>query len=176
MLEQSSSVWLARFVFGALAAASFTAALAHPPGRMTGGGSLYCPVVERVTHGFELHCGTGENPEGSSPPRPNNLEINFAGGDNFHLTRLDVGNCSLDPSLPPPRPDAPINTMRGVGVGTFNQLPATIEFVLTDATEPGAGADFSYFLIRQGGEVVLDCGQFLEGGNQQAHRATGSKQ
>ena len=56
----------------ALAAGVVSAAWGHPPGRMTGGGSLFCPVVERVTHGFELHCGTGSNPEGSNPPVPNN--------------------------------------------------------------------------------------------------------
>ncbi|HXD04909.1 MAG TPA: hypothetical protein VN680_02590 [Burkholderiaceae bacterium] len=153
-----------------------SSALAHPPGRMTGGGSILCPGVARVTHGFELHCGTGDNPEGSNPPTPNSLEINFSGGENFHLTQLDVANCSLDPAVGTPKPDAPFNTMTGSGSGTFNQLPATIEFRLTDAAEPGAGADFAYFKITQGSTVVLDCGQFLEGGNHQAHTATGSKQ
>ena len=66
--------------------------------------------------------------------------------------------------------------MYGEGDGTFNQQPATIGFTLTDLAEPGSGVDTAYFRIVQGGVVKLDCGNPLEGGNHQAHRATGSKQ
>ena len=66
--------------------------------------------------------------------------------------------------------------MYGEGDGTFNQLPATIVFTLTDLAEPGSGVDTAYFRIVQGGVDKLNCGNFLEGGNHQAHRATGSKQ
>ena len=149
-----------------------SAALATPPGRMTGGGSILCRDVGRVTHGFELHCDA--NGPGAPPPipQPNTLEINFSGGDNFHLTNLSFANCS---GVPTTRPDAPFNRMDGRGEGTFNQLPATIVFTLTDFAEPGSGVDTAYFQIFQGG-VKLDCGNVLEGGNHQAHRATGSKQ
>ncbi len=150
-----------------------SAALATPPGRMTGGGSIYCPVVERVTHGFQLHCDAN-GPDFAPPiPKPNTLEINFSGGENFHLTDLQTANCSGPTTT---RPNAPFTTMDGSGVGTFNQQPATIVFQLTDTAEPGAGVDTAYFKIVQGGVVKLDCGNWLEGGNHQAHRATGSKQ
>jgi hypothetical protein len=43
--------------------------LAWVPGRMTGGGSFFQGDL-RVTHGFELHCGSDANP---APPTPNNL-------------------------------------------------------------------------------------------------------
>ena len=160
----------------ALAAGVVAAAWGHPPGRMTGGGSIYCPVVERVTHGFELHCGTGTKPEGSNPPGPNNLEINFSKGDNFHLTKLDVANCTLDPRIDAGQPPAPFNTMTGSGSGTFNGEPATIKFQLTDAGEPGGGVDLAYFAIATSAGTVLACTNYLEGGNHQAHTATGSKQ
>jgi hypothetical protein len=154
----------------------FVNAWAHPPGRMTGGGSIICPDVGRVTHGFELHCGTGTNPEGSNPPVPNNLEINFSNGDHFHLTSLSVANCSDNPSIGPAPPQAGFDTMVGSGTGTFNGDPATISFTLSDAGEPGTGVDVASFTITAGGNTVLQCTNYLEGGNHQAHRATGSKQ
>ena len=141
---------------------------------MTGGGSIWCPVIERVTHGFELHCDA--NGPGVAPPipQPNTLEINFSGGDNFHLTNLTFANCSGPTTT---RPNAPFTTMNGRGEGTFNQQPATIVFQLTDIAEPGAGWDRATFHIESpAGTVKLDCSNVLEGGNHQAHRATGSKQ
>lgn len=159
-----------------LATAMYINAWAHPPGRMTGGGSLICPDVGRVTHGFELHCGTGTDPEGSNPPEPNNLEINFSGGDNFHLTTLVVGNCSDDPSINPVPPRVGFDTMTGSGTGTLNGAPALISFSLTDAGEPGAGIDSASFTITTIAGTVLQCTNVLEGGNHQAHHPTGSKQ
>ena len=153
-----------------------SAALANGPGRMTGGGSLWCSPpfsavdVGRVTHGFELHCGATFN---ATPPRPNTLEINFSGGDNFHLTNLITANCYTPGTT---TPNAPFSIFEGTGEGTFNQQPATIRFTLTDVAEPGAGLDRAIFKIVQGGTVKLECDNFLEGGNHQAHRATGSKQ
>ena len=157
-----------------------SAALATQPGRMTGGGSILCSDtgvgIFRVTHGFEMHCSTADFPNwGSNPPKPNTLEINFSGGDNFHLKNLDRAACAPPGTT---RPNAPFSYMDGEGVGTFNQRPATIRFVLEDLAEPGAGVDTAYFKITDtaSGLEVLNCGNFLEGGNHQAHRATGSKQ
>ena len=88
---------------GATAGASFRGRrrrVGISAGADDGGGSIFCTidgVVQRVTHGFQLHCGTGTDPEGSNPPGPNNLEINFDGGNNFHLDALTVGNCRDDP-------------------------------------------------------------------------------
>lgn len=58
------------------------------PGRMTGGGSVFVASENmavhtnggtdafRVTHGFEIHCGSDANHAG---PPPNNLEVNWPG-------------------------------------------------------------------------------------------------
>ena len=146
-------------------------ASAHQPGRMTGGGSIQCGDFGRVTHGFELHCIF---PEGSPPIEPNNLEINWGGGNNFHLTTLTTSVCSDTPVIQQP-PSAPFDTMEGTGTGTFNNEPgATIQFIFIDAGEPGAGADMARYFIRDAsGNVVLDCPlQVLDqGGNHQAHKA-----
>ena len=157
------------------------AAWAHPPGRMTGGGSILCTidgVIQRVTHGFELHCGTGTNPEGSNPPGPNNLEINFDGGNNFHLDALTVANCSDDPTLVQSPPSAPIDTMTGIGTGTLNKVPAAISFTLTDAGEPGTADTMQFTIVTLSQpSVTVSCPvAALQFGNHQAHRATGAKQ
>src|SRR5207244_1885687 len=55
-------------------------------GRMTGGGSIFTAGGVRVTHGFELHC----NPLIG----PNNLEINWGNGNNFHLEQVIDCTCT----------------------------------------------------------------------------------
>jgi hypothetical protein len=154
-------------------------AWAHEQGRMTGGGSFFCSELatgqQRVTHGFELHCKTDEQP---SPAEPNNLEINFSGGDNFHLTTLTQALC-LDTEAIQQPPNAPFDTFMGAGTGTFNGQPASITFTFTDGGEPGT-KDTALVIITLAGSTtpVLKCDQAtaLTFGNHQAHRATGSKQ
>ena len=150
-----------------LTTAVFANAWANQPGRMTGGGSIICPDIGRVTHGFELHCAT-DVPNYASPPGPNNLEINFSGGDNFHLTELTYAYCHSE--LDPTPPSAWFNTLDGQGTGTFNGNPAEIFFVVDDAGEPGT-LDRASFLINSGGSTVLFCSNLLEFGNQQAHKS-----
>ena len=82
------------------------------PGRMTGGGSVFVPSENmsvatnggtdtfRVTHGFEIHCGSDRNPGG---PGPNNLEVNWP-GHRFHMDNLTLGHCVCNSNLLPPRP------------------------------------------------------------------------
>jgi hypothetical protein len=165
----------------AVAALTISSAWAHEAGRMTGGGSFFCPYyggTQRVTHGFQLHCGTGGAFEGADPAEPNNLEINFSGGDNFHLTTLTKGLCSNDPAIDQKPPTAPFDTFLGEGTGTFNGLPAAITFTFVDAGEPGT-SDTARVLITVGGTTVLDCDDAavpLTFGNHQAHRLTGNKQ
>lgn len=167
---------------GAAAAAAMIvgSAWAHEPGRMTGGGSFFCPYLngtQRVTHGFELHCGTGTRFEGSDPAEPNNLEINFSGGDNFHLTTLTKGLCSDTAAIEQP-PSAGFDTFEGEGTGTFNGQPASITFTFTDGGEPGT-KDTGLIVITLAGATtpVLSCPTTpLTFGNHQAHKATGSKQ
>lgn len=153
-------------------------ASAHLPGRMNGGGSILCEDPEtgaefRVTHGFELHCAF---PEGTAPAVPNNLEVNWGGGENFHLTELETAVCTNEPNIEESPPEAGFDTMVATGEGRFNNIPgATIEFTFTDAGEPGTG-DFASFLIHDAsGTVVLECEAVLEGGNHQALRVTGNQ-
>lgn len=152
-------------------------------GRMTGGGAIQCPSVGQVTHGFELHCD--RNSDGI--PGPNNLEINWGVGDRFHLTELTSVDCKDDPDIDSPPPGgtaaAGFDTLvgRGTGIGRFNSIPEqfTIYFKITDAGEPGAGVDALFFRIQQAstGNLLLECPLAVleQGGNHQAHRATGNK-
>lgn len=152
-------------------------------GRMTGGGAIQCPDVGRVTHGFELYCDRNSG----GIPGPNNLEINWGIGNRFHLTELQTVDCKDDPNIDSAPPGgnahAGFDTMvgTGTGVGRYNSVPEqfTIKFKLTDAGEPGAGIDEAYFEISRIGtnEVVLYCPltTLEQGGNHQAHRATGNK-
>jgi hypothetical protein len=153
-------------------------AWAHEPGRMTGGGSFFCSELatgqQRVTHGFELHCKTDAE---SSPAEPNNLEINFSGGDNFHLTTLTKALCSDTPAIEQP-PSAGFDTFEGAGTGTFNGQPASITFTFTDGGEPGT-KDTALVVITLAGATtpVLNCDPAspLTFGNHQAHKLTGNK-
>ena len=146
-------------------------ASAHVPGRMTGGGSIQCGAVGKVTHGFELHCIF---PEGTLPIEPNNLEINWDGGNNFHLTTLDTAMCTDGPLFDEEQPPAGFDTMEATGTGSLNGVPgATIQFTLIDDGEPGAGVDIArYFIQNAAGDVVLNCPMNVldQGGNHQAHK------
>jgi hypothetical protein len=153
-------------------------AWAHQPGRMTGGGSFFCSDLatgnQRVTHGFELHCKLENEPVSV----PNNLEINFSGGDNFHLTTLTDAVCVDTDAIQQP-PSAPFDTFFGGGTGTFNGLPASISFVFTDGGEPGTKDTASVVITLTGATTpVLNCSSAtaLTFGNHQAHKATGSNQ
>ena len=74
-------------------------------------------------------------------------------------------------------PVAPFNTMTKNNIGTFNNLPATIHFVLTDAGEPGAGVDSASFTIVSDSTIVLTYTNVLDqSDNHQTHTATDSKQ
>ena len=140
-------------------------------GRMTGGGSIFCDLW-RVTHGFELHC---DNNDGTIPG-PNNLQINWGGGNNFHLTRLVTVDCINDPTISERPPVARFDTITGTGIGRFNNEPgATIRFRLTDAGEPGTNDTARFVITDAHGNVVLDCTGDLDEGNHQAHRATGNR-
>ena len=129
-------------------------------GRMTGGGSFFTPDGIRVTHGFELHC--------SPSILPNNLEINWL-GNQFHLNALVSVNCFNDPSFSAGQPFAGFNTMIGSGTGTYNHQPATIQFIFTDAGEPGT-RDKAGIVIVSGSTTFSVPATFLDNGNQQAHK------
>ena len=139
-------------------------------GRWTGGGNFFCTDGQgnefKVTHGFELHCSTDLV--------PNNLEVNWLGGENFHLTELLTAECHDLPEINPRPPRAPVDQLIATGTGRFNNEDgATISFEMTDAGEPGRNDVMTLTITSPGGEVVLDCSNTLNGGNHQAHRLTG---
>jgi hypothetical protein len=128
---------------------------------MDGGGSFTSGNI-KVTHGFELHCNISE--------LPNNLEINWDKGNNFHLDKLISGACSDNPSISEVPPIAGFDTYVGTGTGTFNNVPGyTVQFTFTDAGEPGV-KDYAKIVIKApDNTIVLSVQGFLTKGNQQAH-------
>jgi hypothetical protein len=135
-----------------------------PCGRMTGGGSVFIdddPRV-RVTRGFELHC--------CWESLPNNLQVNWQGGNKFHLLELDSAECTDDPLIIQDPPAAPFDTYYGWGTGRLNNVPgATIEFVFTDAGEPGKNDKASIQIWDANGTEVLFVSGYIDVGNLQAH-------
>jgi uncharacterized repeat protein (TIGR01451 family) len=151
-------------------------------GRVTGGGSIFGTVNgkpnTRVTHGFELRCDANDTRQ--------SLEINWDGGNNFHLEKLiNSVTCFDDPqSNPPPPPGTEIDTYAGttlfngqagyhgygyaVGTGICNKIPATIYFILVDNGEPGTGDISEYHIV---GGCTIDVGPAnLIKGNHQFHK------
>jgi hypothetical protein len=130
------------------------------PGFMTGGGSIISNDL-RVTHGFHLDCTVSNGPQ--------RLEVNFS-GNRFHLEQLNTAFCSNDPTINPGQPAAGFNTYTGSGVGNFNGVAgATINFVFTDAGEPGTNDFAAYTICDVDGNLVLSASGNLDKGNQQAH-------
>jgi len=127
-------------------------------GRFTGGGFQIIAGDIKVTRGFTIHCDN---------ILTNNLEINWAGGNNFHMTKntLAAVTCSK-PRLPNP-PAADVSRIDARAVGTCNGLPAAIHFVLEDRGEPGT-SDRAAFTISGGCSLNVPEG-FIDGGNIQAH-------
>jgi len=154
-------------IFGAGALALCIAPLmAWPLAFMTGGGSVFglssSGEQMRVTHGFELHCDPAKG--------PNNLEVNWDGGNHFHLTQLTGISCYSDGKNPaPPGPSDMADVFNGCGTGTYNgQTGYQICFVFTDHGEPGTNDTAMYFISGQ--TVVLNVPTTkLMNGNQQAH-------
>jgi hypothetical protein len=148
----------------ALAAAGVYAAVAggggNLPGRMTGGGSIISNGL-RVTHGFNLNCDLTHNPQ--------SLEINW-NGNRFHLEELRTTFCSNNPLIDAGQPSAGFNTYTGSGAGRLNGVSgATIDWVFTDAGEPGT-EDFASYTIRDSdGNLILSASGNLNKGNQQVH-------
>ena len=134
--------------------------------RWTGGGTIGTNRDPRVTHGFELHCNVNQ--------LPNNLEVNW-GGNHFHLDVLTQVECTDDPAINPTPPRAGYDTIHGWGNGKYNGVSEYhVEFIFTDAGEPGK-VDWAWIKITDsGGDTVMEVSGFLKSGNQQAHRLTGN--
>ena len=148
------------FVMAGTALATIGGGGGNLPGRMTGGGSIISNGL-RITHGFTLNCDVAQSPQ--------RLEVNWD-GNRFHLEQLNTASCSNDPSINAEQPSASFNTYTGSGVGRLNGVSgATIDFVFTDAGEPGIN-DFAAYTIRDAdGNLVLTVSGNLNKGNQQAH-------
>jgi hypothetical protein len=132
------------------------------PGFMTGGGSIISNGL-RVTHGFHLDCTVTNNPQ--------RLEINWDDGNSFHLEQLNTAFCSNNPSINAGQPAADFNTYTGSGAGRFNGVDgATINFIFTDAGEPGTNDFAAYTILDVNGNLVLSASGNLDNGNQQAHK------
>jgi len=145
-----------------LCAQTITVLAEAGPGRMTGGGAVTDSSGIKVTHGFQLHCSRKES--------PNNLEVNWDGGNNFHLENLTMSSCSDDPNIVPNQPAAAFDTYTGAGTGRYNGAPgATVQFIFTDAGEPGGNDSLKLVIKDSNGNIVLTASGKLNNGNHQAH-------
>lgn len=144
--------------------------------RMTGGGWVYGKadgVKVKVTHGFSLYCRTATQPQ--------RLEINWSGGNSYHLTTLTDSYCAEE-GYDQENPEAPFDTYYGEGTGKLNfgsgdKDTGTATWRFVDNGEPGSDADRIQIVITDsdGNEVLRVNDKALHNGNHQAHRGTGSK-
>jgi hypothetical protein len=139
-------------------------------GRMTGGGfQVRMADGVRITRGFTIHCDITLS---------NNVQINWKGGNKWHIIKpLTMATCIDDPAVEPAPPPAPFDTFIGEGVGKLNGVDGSIvRFTFVDAGEPGGGNDKAGIKIWAPGAdpnvdtPVLDVPfDFLTNGNIQAH-------
>lgn len=142
----------------------------HPgseEGRMTGGGGQIRVDGVRITRGLTLHCDITLS---------NNLEINWTGGNKWHLDKpITSATCIDDPAIDPVPPAAPFDTFIGEGEGALNgEAGSIVRFVFADAGEPGTD-DTAWIAIWAPGAdpdtdaPVLEVSGLLDNGNLQAH-------
>jgi hypothetical protein len=146
----------------------FTNTAEPPPsadGRFTGGGFQFDDQGVKVTRGFTIHCDN---------VLTNDLEVNWDGGNQFHMDKelLTLIGCTK-PGDPVP-PDAPVNMIEATSTGALNGVPgATIHFVLIDNGEPGKNNDQAFIEINGGAALSVGGSagspDTIDGGNIQAH-------
>jgi hypothetical protein len=138
------------------------------PGRMTGGGHQIRIDGARITRGFTIHCDIRLS---------NNIEVNWPGGNKWHLSKpITSAVCIDDAAVSPFPPAAPFDTFIGEGVGELNGVEGSIiRFTFVDAGEPGRN-DTAWIRIWAPGvdpdggtSPVLEVEGTLDGGNIQAH-------
>jgi len=133
-------------------------------GRFTGGGKqIEVGGVAKITRGLTIHCDLLLS---------NNLEINWDGGNNFHmLEHLETIACFDDPSFDQTPPAAPLDTLIGRGTGRLNGVDGySIVFTLIDEGEPGTNDRMGFIITAPNGTVVINVPVTeLTGGNLQAH-------
>lgn len=86
----------------------------------------------------------------------------------FILKNVTERSCTDDPAIAPDPPAASFDTVTGKGTGYWNGKPATVEFVFTDAGEPGNHDRVRIKVTDSYGKVVLDVDQKIDCGNHQA--------
>jgi hypothetical protein len=132
-------------------------------GRFTGGGFQVNASGIKVTRGFTLHCDAILS---------NNFEVNWDGGNNFHMYKnpTDVVCTLLDDPNPP---DAPVNKIVINGFGRLNgieNVPFSLALV-DNGEKAGAPLDQAYININgvnlTGGSAAAPLP--IDGGNIQAH-------
>ena len=136
-------------------------------GRMTGGGGQIQIDGARITRGFTIHCDIVLS---------NNLEINWPGGNKWHITKpLTDALCLDDPNFDPFPPAAPFDTFIGEGTGSLNGVAGSIvKFTFIDNGEPGKTDQATIQIWASGADPsvdipVLDVFGVLDHGNIQAH-------
>jgi hypothetical protein len=146
-------------------------AVGNLPGRFTGGGQFPSDTGVMISHGFELYCDTAT--------APNNLEINWAGGNHWHLENLTHAACSLRQDPAPPV--AGLSVYNGNGLGSLNGVPGfSADWRIIDNGEPGTKDRMALVIKDPSGNVVIQTdntdpgnGALLVRGNHQAHDLTG---
>jgi hypothetical protein len=133
-------------------------------GRFTGGGRQIRGDGMRITRGLTIHCDLLLS---------NNLQVNWP-GNRFHMTEhMTTVSCTDDPLIMQEPPDAPLDTLVGVGTGRWNnEYGYTIEFTLIDAGEPGRDDKMAILIYETANpsNIILDVPlQYLYNGNLQAH-------
>jgi len=133
-------------------------------GRFTGGGYQLRVDGVRITRGLTIHCDLLLS---------NNLEINWQGNQFHMLEHMETVACTDDPDIHQAPPNAPLDTLVGVGLGRYNnQEGFTIEFTLVDGGEPGREdmAALKVYESANPGNLILDIPLlYIDGGNLQAH-------
>ena len=138
-----------------------------PLGKMKGWG-VFSDDGKHVAHAFKLHCDTAETPNYLVVGWKEQVKTYDAKKKKwvytwkayaFELKTLDEATCTDDPSIDEGTPEAGFDTHSGKGTGNLNGKSGyTIEWVLTDAGEPGTN-DTAKFLIKDSnGNAVLDVG------------------
>ncbi len=129
-------------------------------GRFTGGGFQINTGNVKVTRGFTIHCDN---------LLTNNLEVNWAGGNNFHMAKNTLTSVVCTRPVDPTPPAAPVARITASAVGVCNGLPATINFVLEDRGEPGTNDRAALFITGAGSCNLNLTERPIDGGNIQAH-------
>ncbi len=132
-------------------------------GRFTGGGFqiIQGDVDVKVTRGFTIHCDNRLT---------NNLEVNWGGGNNFHMDKNTVSAVCTRPVDPTP-PASPVSRIVASATGQCNGLDADISFILEDRGEPGRNDQAQLIITSEvtGGCTLNLTLANLNGGNIQAH-------